>query len=457
VAEKKETTFFRQKLELLLLSDDAQIAERVGPVISRYHISFKHLPDVQTLNEQRLKLSRPQLILLKQGDAEDLAALNVRISGLMRTYPKTSVLVVRKNAEDDADAGEKLVARASQLSANEFYSTAKLEFVLLEKIRSPYFSLLVTDLFPSTTVTFSASMRMVLNQRYLPVVIAGRVLSDQRFQRLQNVERIYFPTTQATSYFDYIQTYYDTSGVGLRKRVRALYLQFVAAAIDVFEYTLLDLENLDESEIEKLYSNLVRRAGSLIGVLEKSEDPWDILRDAEDNEFLSLWRAPMVAAFAAVMSIKSNQGDPLTALLVGFFAELGMWQLTYDFFRRYQEKGMLGVLANEKSSFESSPMNSLNRLMAKAVPLDEAVKSALVCVMERVDGKGFPNQTPADKIPVEALLARFAIGLERQMRTVLEQTGVSFRFMREKYWEEAKKDTGDLGEPFITAVANSLV
>ncbi|MNY68459.1 hypothetical protein D3C86_2062240 [compost metagenome] len=77
--------------------------------------------------------------------------------------------------------------------------------------------------------------------------------------------------------------------------------------------------------------------------------------------------------------------------------------------------------------------------------------------MERADGKGFPNQTPVENIPLEAMTVRFAIGLERQMRNTLKQTGVSFRFMREKYWEEAKKDTGDFGESFVAVISESLV
>ena len=457
MTETKENSFFRQRLELLLLADDAQISERIGPVISRHFITFKHVPNLKEFSEQKSVLGRPQLIVLKHASSEGIDAVNDRVSDVVRLYPKSSVIVIRKNPSDDPEAGEELHPKAYGLSVDELYSTAKLEYLLLSKIRSHYFSFPVTDLFPSTTVSFSAFMRATLNQRYLPVVIAGRTLSDARFQRLQEVERIYFPVVQAPAYYDYVQNYYDTSGVGLRKRVRALFLQFLAAGIEVFDYALLDVRNANTEKIEQIYTSLVRKASALIGAMEKSEDPWEIIREAEENEFLNFWRAPVIGAFAAVMSLKSKQGDPVTALLVGFFAELGMWQLSYDFFQRYQEKGMSGVLPTEKPIFEASPMNALNRMMSKGFPMDDAVKAALVCVMERADGKGFPNQTPIESIPVEALIVRFAIGLEREMRTTLKATGTSFRFMREKYWEEVKKDAGDFGDDFLTKISDSLV
>jgi HD-GYP domain-containing protein (c-di-GMP phosphodiesterase class II) len=176
-----------------------------------------------------------------------------------------------------------------------------------------------------------------------------------------------------------------------------------------------------------------------------------------DGEFYLYWRAPWVAVYAALISLKSGQGDPLTAFMSGLFADLGLYDVEEAVVREYLFSETRSPLNEQRKSFEAHPILSLNRCLSKGFPINESVKAVLVCTHEQADEKGFPNQVPQAQLPIEAQIVAFAEKIDQGVLTTMKQTGVGFRFLKEKIWEAEKNSGQKFSESFLNSIGDSLI
>lgn len=456
MSEKRPNSLFRQKLELLILSQSEEVLNRAKHVVSTHHLTFRHLPYTELPAAFLGELVKAQLILLAQEKGEDLKSFANRVEHILRLFPRSRVVTVmdasfsRENLEGSQNS------RVTALSQAEFFSTLKFEYLCLYRCRSQYFEIQPTDLFPMTTMAFPAFIRLALNQRYLAVVYSNTVLSDERFSRLGQAEGLFIQMRDSEKYLQYINNYFDTSGAGLKKRARALFLSVYFYSLHLNENLLFDFKPASDEHVAEIYGKLRKVAEELFEIMRSEENLWDVFREAVDGEFTEFWRSPWIAVYGALMSIKSGQGDPMVTFLSGLLTDVGLYDLEEDLTRRYffsEDKKSV----DEQSSYQKHPLLSLNRCLIKKLPLDEQVKSVLVCTHEQADQKGFPNQVPADKLPVEAQLLLFAEKIDQGVLTTMKQTGVGFRFLKEKIWESENTSQGSFGGAFLASIAESLI
>lgn len=456
MSEKRLTSLFRQKLELLILSQSEEALNRAKHVVSIHHLTFRHLPYNELPEGSLGELVRAQLILLVQEKGETLKDFANRVDHVLRLFPRSRIVTVmdasfsRENLEGSQNS------RVTALSQTEFFSTLKFEYLCLYRCRSQYFEIQPTDLFPMTTMAFPAFVRLVLNQRYLAVVYSNTVLSDDRFSRLGNADGLFIQMKDSEKYLQYINNYFDTSGAGLKKRARALFLSVYFYSLHLNESILFDFKSASDEHVAETYVKLRKIAEELFEIMRSEENLWDVFREAVNGDFTAFWRSPWIAVYGALMSIKSGQGDPMVAFLAGLLTDVGLYDLEEDLTRRYffaEDKRPV----NEQSDFQKHPLLSLNRCLNKKLPLDEQVKSVLVCTHEQADQRGFPNQVPADKLPVEAQLLLFAEKIDQGVLTTMKQTGMGFRFLKEKIWESENASQENFSGVFLAEIAESLI
>lgn len=453
VGENK-TVFFRQKLELILFLEEPALISTVMSVVSLHHLSCKTVKPSEGI-EGVTRIGRPQVIFLHQSEDELLGTLSKRINDLQKLLPKAAIIAVVNNASMPAALEWVPHPQVLILSPREFSQTRKLEYLLLAKTRAQYFDISLSDLFSMTTIPFNASLRLTLNQKYLAVIFRNAVLLDQKVSRLEKTPSLYVGINETQAFRDYVLNFNDTSGRGLKKRVRSLFLDLVSKVLSMNEYLLFDIRALEEAQLKQKYADLVGIAERLIDAMHFEGDLWDVLREGLDNELIQIWRDPLIATYAALLCVKSQQGNPLHALLGGLWADLGLWDLSAELHKKYIVSGPDG-LADERA-YQEHVMSSLNRCLFKRLPLPEEVKTLIVCTHERADGKGFPNQTPADKIPFEAWTVQLAEQIDFGVRTMLAETGVSFRFVREKIWEKEQEQKNRFPAEFLAKISESLL
>ncbi|MEK2645295.1 HD domain-containing phosphohydrolase [Bdellovibrio sp. BCCA] len=455
MSEKRPSSLFRQKLELLILSQSEEVLNRVKQVVSAHHFTFRHLAYSELPQGPLGDLIKAQLVLVAQDKEESIQDFSARVDEALRLFPRSRIVTVMGTAFSKENL-ESQNPRITPLSQVEFFSTLKFEYLCLYRCRSQYFEIQVTDLFPMTTMVFPAFIRLELNQRYLAVVYSNTVLSDDRFARLGRAEGLFIQMKDSEKYLQYINNYYDTSGAALKKRARALFLAVCFYSLHLNENILFDFKASGESVAVEAYQNLKKVGEELFTIMRSEENLWDVFREAVDSELSSYWRSPWIATYAALMSIKSGQGDPMTAFLSGLLTDVGLYDLQESVTRKYYLEDDKKTL-DEENSYQKHPLLSLNRCLIKKVPLEESVKTVLVCTHERADQKGFPNQVPADKLPVEAQFVLFAEKIDQGVLTTMKQTGVGFRFLKEKIWEAENATPTNFSSAFLAGIAESLI
>lgn len=457
MTETKTQQLFRQKLELLILSQDVDVLNRTKEVVSRHFITFKHMPFSELPETSPADLVKAQLVLMDQEPDEDLVSFSQRLDRVLNLFPRSRVVVVLASSKSREVLQGAQNPRVTPLSQAEFKQTLKFEYICLYRCRAQYFEIQFSDLFPMTTVTFPIFVRLSLNQRYLAVAYSASVLSDGRYQRVSKAENTYIANKDSEKYLRYISTYYDTSGNGLKKRARALFLALCSEGLLLNDIILFDFKSVTAEEVQSRYESLNQIVQELVQIMESEENLWDLFREAISGSFYELWRAPWIAVYGALISKKSGQGDPVVTLLSGMLTDVGLFDLDAEISRKYLFSESRSVGDADQSQFANHPILSLNRCLGKGLPVSEAVKAVMVCTHERFDEEGFPNKVPADKIPVEAQILQFAERIDQGVLTTLKNTGVGFRFMKEKLWEAERKSPGAFSPDFLEAIAESLI
>lgn len=450
---------FRQKLELLILSRDERILSRAKQIISRYFLTFQHISFQDLTQKPTGDLLRAQLVLLEQEQDESLQNFAERVDQVLHMFPRSRVVTVMAPSLAKENLAGTANHRVTPLSQAEFFQTLKFEYLCLHRCRTQYFDIKISDLFPMTTVSFPVFIRLPLNQRYVAVTHSNSVLSDERYQRVSTAAGIYIQKKDSEKYAQYVTTYYDTSGKGMRMRARAQFLALYQASLQLNEILLFDFKSSSQEDFVKAYETLQKAGEELLKLFESEEGLWDIFREATEGEFYQLWRAPWIAVYGALMAKRSGHGDPMTTLMSGLLADVGLFDVEEKFSRQYLlgDGGKLGDSSDLPQGFGYHPVLSLNRCLAKGVPLSETVKTVMVCAHERFDGKGFPNQVPADKLPVEAQILLFAEKIDQAVLTTMKETGVGFRFLKEKLWEQETQKTDAFSKEFLANIADALI
>lgn len=456
--QNAKQTLFRQKLELLVISKDEAVLSHVREVISEHKLTFRNFHDGNVdAPFDAAEIKNPAVILIGQKDDEDLQAFSANVDNLLKDFPKSSVITILKDSSLSEDLKGTENPRVYPLSQNEFLNTVKFETIVMTKSRSQYFTILPTDLFPMTSIDFTAYVQLSLNQRYLAVLFKRLVLSEERLQRISRAKGLLIPITESQGYHNYISSYYDMSGASLKKRARSLFYSLSANWMILFDYLILDYKTLPEAQVTETFANIQKIGKEIIELLTKDEDLWDTFREASSNPLFKLWRSPWIAIYAALISIKSGQGNPEEALIAGLFSDIGLTSLNSKLLQKYLATELKELTPEEKAQIEKYPMESLNRCLQKKLPLSENAKSIIATSNERFDGAGFPNQVPADKIPPETYLIRLAMLIDLASRTSMVELGVGFRFTREKLWEAQKQNAGNFDPEFLEKIANALL
>jgi hypothetical protein len=223
------------------------------------------------------------------------------------------------------------------------------------------------------------------------------------------------------------------------------------------ESILFDFKSSTENHIDVLYAGLEKVGTALFEIMKSDENLWDVFREAHDLEISEFWRAPWISIYAAMISVKSGVGDPMVTLISGLLMDVGLYDLDEETSRAYLLSENKKLEERMTSSFEKHPLLSLNRALIKKVPINDAIKSVIVCTHEKSNEEGFPNQVPTDKLPVEAQLLMFAERIDQEVLTTMKKNGVGFRFLKEKFWEAEKTTGKNFSESFLTSIAEALL
>ncbi|WP_413294081.1 HD domain-containing phosphohydrolase [Bdellovibrio sp. HCB185ZH] len=456
MAEKRPAIFFRQKLELLLLSQREDVLSRVQKLMSEHKFTFRHVLAMDDLKARPFELQRALAIVVAQEESEHIGAFTERILALVEKFPLSTIFTLTHEApEKNKFTGPKF-SRVLLITPFDFFQNFKFEYMLLLKCRAQFFDILPSDLFSMTILPFTVFVRMPINQRIMGVAFRGAVLSDSKYQKMLTKGGFLVHGRETPAYVEYINTYFDRSGMSLKKRMRAIFLSIAAVWVELSEVILFEFKTASDEEISALYNQLEQLAQQIVDVFKSEENLWEALREVLENDLFDKWRSPWVASYAAYIAVKSGLGNPVDVLLAGLFCDVGLLDIPDATYQKFLSAGESHLDPQQTEEYRKHPMMSLNRCLFKKVPISESVKAIMVCVHERADEKGYPSQTPFNMVPVESSLIRFAEMIDFGVRTTLAEHSIGFAYLRDKIWQEAKEKPGNFSKDFLEQISASL-
>jgi hypothetical protein len=456
MGEKRPAIFFRQKLELLLLSQREDVLSRIRGLLSVHSFTFKHILALEDLKVRPYEVQRAIVIVVAQEESEHIGAFTERILVLVERFPLSTIVTLTHEMPDKNKFAGPKFSRVLLITPFDFFQNFKLEYMLLLKCRAQFFDIHPTDLFSMTTLPFTVFVRMPANQRIMGVAFRGAVLSDSKYQKMLSKGGLLIQGRETTAYMEYINTYFDRSGLSLRKRLRSVFLSIAAVWVELSEVILFEFKTASDEEVVALYEQLTQLAAVMIEIMKSDENLWEAIREVFDNDLFDKWRSPWVAIYAAYLSVKSDVGNPIDALMSGLFCDVGLMDIPDSTYQKFLSLGEAYLEQQQTEEYRKHPMMSLNRCLFKKVPVNEAVKAIMVCVHERADEKGYPSQTPFDMVPAESSLIRFAELIDFGVRTTMQEKSIGFKYLREKIWEEAKAKPGNFSNEFMDKIFESL-
>ena len=398
-----------KKLHLLLISNNSEERKRIQDLCREFEYNPAYCPHVDKLFDMAEEQEQIPFVVLCASEA----ARKEDVSGMVqvvRQIHKDAFIatVVGKKMQPEESAFIKKSGSNLVLVENELFETSKLEFIALQIIRASYIPIKVNELKQDLTYDFSVYVLMPLNQKMVPVLSKGSLLTEGKYKKMEAIGEVFVRREEISKFKKYVETNIDRSAAGLKSRCRVQYLDLCVSHTDLV-FMLTDQSELASYDLGKnLFERCQKLASDLLMTLATVGEAWDIVNHSSLGDFGSLERAPTVASYAGLMSLMANIGDSTEVMIASLIADIGLLELPPIITNKIRkDKGVMNLREEELLQYKQHPTISLNRCLSRKLQMTETLKETVICTHERVDRLGFPHQPKADRIPMEAQLIQF--------------------------------------------------
>jgi response regulator RpfG family c-di-GMP phosphodiesterase len=146
-------------------------------------------------------------------------------------------------------------------------------------------------------------------------------------------------------------------------------------------------------------------------------------------------RSPAVACYAGLMAAKSGAKNPGEVMIAALMSDLGLLNVSPRIITALRNSSVEGLPEDDLKVYQNHPVESLNQLLARKMPVPESVKNMILCSHERFDQKGFPHQLMTEKIPNESYLIQICQLLDQQSLVKMGEKRLGFAAVKAKFFE----------------------
>ncbi|MBL7542999.1 MAG: hypothetical protein JNL11_04240 [Bdellovibrionaceae bacterium] len=389
-----------KKINFLLISTNEKIAHRTRDICKEFRYSQAQI------NESRLINQFSDLILLTTENYQTELNLLHDIRNLKTLAPE-SFLVISISPNLAYAQPQKLKESGADciLLDSDILSSCKLEFVAFQKVRSSHVAIKSTDLKVGTSINCFVYHLMPINQQFLPLVWPNETITEFKIERLKKIKDVYILRKD----LDIFQNYSDRSNSSPMEICRSHYQSLITSYFDLMLYFADHGESMSFKKGDELLNNCIGGANNLVESLKRVNNVWPVFNYVPAGYYGSMEKSPMVASYAALLSIKSNIGNPTDTLLAALLADLGMLFLAPDLAKKIHYGIDSSYLSHfENDEYQKHPTMSLVAVLARKIEIPEMIIKIILGTHERADRKGFPYKPNPAMIPQESMLIQLS-------------------------------------------------
>lgn len=447
-----------KRIEFLVIAKNEELLSVSMDVAGCFDFRSESCDTVESVDADTRLSSSPLMILLSLDEIESFPKKLRDLRQLREMFPRSQIVAVISGGMPLADCEMLRAAGARYLVLlQEIKNSSKLYYLAAVLVQGTYLPIPVADLFPSTQVNFNAYQKLLLNQKFLPVIFSSFVFSDKKYRQLEASKQVYIRREDLAKFQEYVEIYHDRVGAALKKRCRAMMMTLMGLHSEITLLLSLDSEAGKKELVQERISQLVHGAETLSTCLKECPDVWNVIAQSLNFQFCRFERGPFILAYAVYISAVADLGSSHEVIMTALLADLGILELPPECYKTLLKKNERHLSAPDVVLYQTHPVASLNRVMLLQLPVSDETKSNIVCTHERSDLTGFPNQVPADKIPVVAQLVQFCELLDRRVRASLEDGTVTHDFIRKQVWEEEKDSLKRFNADFLDKIEKVLI
>lgn len=339
-----------------------------------------------------------------------------------------------------------------------FLEASHLEYIASQIVRGSYIPMKAAELKKEQSFEFSLYHLLPLNNKMLPILPAGTVLTESRFAKMDGIGEFYLKREDIGAYKKYLETAKDLTAAGLKSRCRAHYMNLCWSHAQLIFLLLDQSEASSFQEGKRLLESCEALAKEMLTTLASVGEAWDVVNSSSIGEGSSAERCPTLAAYAGLMSLISSIGDTTTVMVSALLCDVGLLDLHPALsveMSRVQGNFML-LKGADRAAYEQHPIMGINRCLSRKLPIPDKIKQIILSTHERADLKGFPNQPIPDRIPIEAQLIQFSELVDQRSMTRMGQARRSASEVRSETFMEEFQNASRFTIDFLSKVKSSI-
>jgi response regulator RpfG family c-di-GMP phosphodiesterase len=444
--------------DIISISKDKNFNARVKKAAHFIQATLSFYPSADDLIDIADTL-QPKFLIISAKDAANKEAVIGHVQALRQFFPEAFILVV---AEKKIPAADTTFIKKSGCNFvmldNEFETTIRLEYVLQQIVKAAYIPAKSSDFKVGSTIDFHVYTIMPLNQKILPVIQPGTVLSEARAEKLKAAGELYIKRQQARAYSDYLKEHEDKSAKGLMNRCRAQFFTVAYAHTDLIFNLTDQAESASYDEGKRLLKSCMDLAKELLIALATIEEPWGIIDQSTFGMIGATDRSIMIASMSALLSFQTNIGNSDNIMMAGLFCDIGLLDLSPACLGKIDsEEGRSQLNSEDLVLFQKHPILSINRLLERKMPLSEEIKEIIHCTHENADQKGFPRKILPEKIPLESMFIHFAETIDLAFRIKFGKAREPYPDVRKRVYLSEKEKLQRFNLVFLERIRNFIL
>lgn len=308
----------RIRLDVLAIIGNSELEERVSQVCFLYNLNKLIVPNWQSYIEQTGFFNRPFAVLTDRAE---------EVPNLVTAFPRGYVLYVGNSQE----------VSSAKVTLERALRTSVLDYFCFFHAKGSYFSLPKGDLYPSTLIPFNSFQYLSLNQRYLPVVFRGFVLTEEKYAQLHDGQSLYVRFFEAPALHRYVCQYNDKMGTGLKRRLRSIVTLMSAEVSALYEKMCSDSNG---EVVLKIYKDFEREALEYSEYCREDVDLFAVVKASALEEFNMFFSTPWLVVATGALAAKMEGIDQEIVMKAALFSQVGFLDLPPLTLKDTIEKGL---------------------------------------------------------------------------------------------------------------------
>ncbi len=402
---------------LVGISSDSKSNDRLKLISEEFQFNSAFFKNCDELNDQfEAQAAEVRVAVLCVANIQDGAEIAGQLQVLKFSCPEAyTILVISKKIPAESIAFIKKSGADLIIDETDFFETSFLEFILSQRIRGSLIPMKYQDFVVDSTVNFKVMTMLPLAQKLLPVIFPGEQVKPKKVERLKSAKELYVLRDDADQLQEYLKNNKDMTADGIVARCRVNYMNLCVSHAN-FILTLFDKsEAATFSSGKALLDKCTALANEMLMTLSTLTNPWSVINNSTIGETGSAERSPAISAMAGLLAMSLDGIKTEDTLVAGLLADIGMLCLPPNLLKKVRQNKSGELTKEEKTKYEQHPTYSINKCLAKKIPLSDAVKHIIMCTHEKFDNSGFPGKINPDYIVKESQLLQYCEVIDQKL------------------------------------------